>query len=99
MDDVKELCHEMAILNGGKILAQGTPEQAEERLKGQIWTKIITRDELEVYEKDFNVISSKYNQDNTLNIKVYSTEKPDETFINADPQLEDVYFVALKSDQ
>lgn len=99
VDDVKELCNEMAILNGGKILAQGTPAEAEAKLKGFIWTKIITRDELEVYERDFNVISSKYNQDNTLNIKVYSTEKPDETFINADPQLEDVYFVALKSDQ
>lgn len=99
VDDVKELCHEMAILNGGKILAQGTPEQAEANLKGQIWTKIITREELEKYELDFNVISSKYNQDNTLNIKVHSVEKPNETFINAEPQLEDVYFVALKSDK
>lgn len=99
VDDVKELCNEMAILNGGKILAQGTPAEAEAKLKGHIWTKIITRDELENYEKNFNIISSKYNQDNTLNIKVHSTQKPDETFINADPQLEDVYFVALKSDQ
>ncbi|MDQ7960237.1 ABC transporter ATP-binding protein [Flavobacterium lindanitolerans] len=99
VDDVKELCHEMAILNGGKILAQGTPEQAEERLKGQIWTKVIVREDLDAYERDFNVISSKYNQDNTLNIKVYSNEKPDETFVEAAPQLEDVYFVALKSDQ
>ncbi|RRJ89982.1 ABC transporter ATP-binding protein [Flavobacterium macacae] len=99
VDDVKELCNEMAILNGGKILAQGTPAEAEGKLKGFIWTKIITRDELETYEKEFNVISSKYNQDNTLNIKVYSIEKPNETFINADPQLEDVYFVALKSDK
>jgi len=98
VDDVKELCNEMAILNGGKILAQGTPAEAEARLKGFIWTKIIVRDELEEYEKNFNVISSKYNQDNTLNIKVHSTEKPDETFINADPQLEDVYFVALKKE-
>ena len=99
VDDVKELCNEMAILNGGKILAQGTPAEAEAKLKGFIWTKIIVRDELEEYEKNFNIISSKYNQDNTLNIKVHSIEKPDETFINADPQLEDVYFVALKSDQ
>lgn len=99
VDDVKELCHEMAILNGGKILAQGTPEQAEENLKGQIWTKVITREELETYEREFNVISSKYNQDNTLNIKVYSAQKPNETFVAATPQLEDVYFVALKSDQ
>jgi len=98
VDDVKELCNEMAILNGGKILEQGTPEEAEARLRGFIWTKIITREELETYERDFNVISSKYNQDNTLNIKVHSAERPDETFINAEPQLEDVYFVALKSD-
>ena len=56
VDDVKELCNEMAILNGGKILAQGTPAEAEARLKGFIWTKIIVRDELEEYEKNFNVI-------------------------------------------
>ena len=99
VDDVKELCNNMAILNGGKILAQGTPKEAEDKLRGQIWTKIISRDDLEEYQMNFNVISEKYNQDNTLNIKVFSATAPNDTFINADPQLEDVYFVALKSDQ
>jgi ABC-type multidrug transport system ATPase subunit len=99
VDDVKELCNEMAILNGGKILSQGTPQQAEERLSGQVWAKMIERENLESYELAHNVISSKYNQDNTLNIRVYAPEKPDETFISATPQLEDVYFVALKNDQ
>lgn len=98
VDDVKELCHEMAILNGGKILTQSTPKAATEELSGQIWTKIIDRDSLEQNEKEFNVISSNYNQDNTLNIRVHSQEKPNETFIPAEPQLEDVYFVALKKD-
>ena len=99
VDDVKELCNEMAILNGGKILVQGTPAQAQGNLKGQIWTKVVEREDLESYEKNFNVISSKYNEDNTLNIKVHSMEQPDPTFVNAVPQLEDVYFVALKNDQ
>ncbi|HEU4496743.1 MAG TPA: ABC transporter ATP-binding protein [Flavobacterium sp.] len=99
VDDVKDLCNEMAILNGGKILAQGRPAEAEAKLEGQIWVKVIDRESLEAYERDFNVISSSYNQDNTLNIKVYSLERPDETFINAKPQLEDVYFVALKNDR
>ncbi len=99
VDDVKELCNEMAILNGGKILSQGTPQQAEERLSGQVWAKMIERENLERYESKYNVISSKYNQDNTLNIRVYAAEQPDETFISATPQLEDVYFVALKNDQ
>ena len=98
VDDVKELCNEMAILNGGKILNQSTPKAATAELSGQIWTKIIEREALEQNEKDFNVISSNYNQDNTLNIRVYSLEKPNESFVQAEPQLEDVYFVALKKD-
>ncbi|MFZ4670716.1 MAG: ABC transporter ATP-binding protein [Flavobacterium sp.] len=99
VDDVKELCNEMAILNGGKILTQNTPKGASDSLKGKIWTKVITREELEQNESQFNVISSNYNDDNTLNIKVYSDEKPSESFVMGQPQLEDVYFVALKSDQ
>ena len=98
VDDVKELCNEMAILNGGKILAQGTPQNATNALNAKIWTKIIERDDLEKHEKEFNVISSNYNQDNTLNIRVYSLEQPNESFLMATPQLEDVYFVALKND-
>ena len=99
VDDVKELCTEVAILNGGKILTQNTPKAATEALEGQIWTKIIEREELEKYEKEVNVISSNYNQDNTLNIRVHSTEKPNDSFSKSTPQLEDVYFVALKNDQ
>ena len=98
VDDVNELCNEIAILNGGKILTQGTPKAVVEKLNGSIWTKIIEREFLEQNELEFNVISSNYNQDNSLNIKVHSTEKPNESFVAATPQLEDVYFVALKKD-
>jgi ABC-type multidrug transport system ATPase subunit len=99
VDDVKELCNEMAILNGGKILNQNTPKGATDALSGEIWTKIVEREALEQNENEFNVISSNYNQDNTLNIRVHSKEKPNESFTLAQPQLEDVYFVALKNDQ
>jgi ABC-type multidrug transport system ATPase subunit len=98
VDDVKELCNEVAILNGGKILTQNTPKAAVETLNGFIWTKSITREELEAHEKEWNVISSNYNQDNTLNIRVYHQERPNDSFTTATPQLEDVYFVALKND-
>ncbi|MFQ3174725.1 MAG: ABC-type multidrug transport system ATPase subunit [Flavobacterium sp.] len=98
VDDVKELCNEMAILNGGKILTQGTPKSVTDALSGTIWTKVIEREALEENEKEFNIISSNYNQDNTLNIRVHGSEKPNESFVSSPPQLEDVYFVALKKD-
>ena len=98
VDDVKELCNDLAILNGGKILYRGTPTEATKELEGKIWMRIVERDELEKFEKEFNIISSNYNQDNTLNIRVFSETKPDETFVQATPHLEDVYFVTLKKD-
>tara|TARA_R110001592_G_scaffold42136_4_gene136982 strand:+ start:8921 stop:9820 length:900 start_codon:yes stop_codon:yes gene_type:complete len=99
VDDVKELCNEMAILNGGRILKHTTPLEATKEIEGTIWTKIINRDDLETVESNFSVLSSNYNQDNTLNVRVFSEDKPSEDFINATPQLDDVYFIALKQDE
>lgn len=99
VDDVRELCHELAILNGGKILLRGTPKETIDQLAGKIWVRIISREQLDEYTQRYNVISTNYNQDNTLNIRVYSDVCPDESFVAAQGQLEDVYFVALKNDQ
>ncbi len=99
VEDVKELCNELAILNGGRILKHSTPQEATKEIEGKIWTKVIERDELEGQEAMYNILSSSYNQDNTLNIRVYSEEKPSREFVPATPQLDDVYFIALKSDE
>jgi len=99
VEDVKELCNEMAILNGGRILKHTTPQEATKEIEGKIWTKSIEREELEAQEAVYNILSSSYNQDNTLNIRVYADEQPSEDFVQASPQLDDVYFIALKSDE
>ena len=98
VEDVTELCHELAILHEGRILKHATPLEATEEIKGKIWTKIIARDELEAMENIYTVLSSNYNQDNTLNIRVYASEKPADDFKEAQPELDDVYFIALKQD-
>ncbi|WP_298902822.1 ATP-binding cassette domain-containing protein [uncultured Psychroserpens sp.] len=99
VEDVKELCNEMAILNGGRILKHSTPSKAREELSGKIWTKIIDRDNLEENEAKYNVLSSNYNEDNTLNIRVHAEALPDVDFKSVEPQLDDVYFIALKQDE
>ena len=99
VDDVKELCNDMAILNGGRILKHIKPVDATTEIKNKIWTKTVTREELEKAEIDFNILSSNYNVDNTLTIRVYSEEKPSKDFKKVEPQLDDVYFIALKEDQ
>jgi ABC-type multidrug transport system ATPase subunit len=99
VEDVKELCNEMAILNGGRILKHTTPQEATEEIAGQIWTKVIERENLEAIETTYNMLSASYNTDNTLNVRVYSMEAPGDGFVSAAPQLDDVYFIALKQDE
>lgn len=99
VDDVKELCNEMAILNGGRILKHTTPIEATKEIEGKIWETTVQRDELDLLETTYNVLSSNYNTDNSLNVRVYATTKPNEEFIAVNPQLDDVYFIALKAEE
>ncbi|WP_164108290.1 MULTISPECIES: ABC transporter ATP-binding protein [Sphingobacterium] len=98
VDDVRELCHELAIVNGGRVLYRGTAQAGEEALRRKIWSTVILRDEYEALSNEKNVIFANYNPDNTLNVRVYSEESPGDNFSIAKPILEDVYFVSLKND-
>ncbi|MEJ6675066.1 MAG: ABC transporter ATP-binding protein [Polaribacter sp.] len=99
VEDVKELCNEMAILNGGKILKHSTPQEATKELENTIWIKVIEKDDLEENMKLYNVLSRNFNPDNSLNIRVHSETKPSDDFLASPPQLDDVYFIALKKDE
>lgn len=99
VDDVKELCTDMAIVNGGRVLQHETPKAALKGIEDKIWVKTISRSELASVEAKYDLLSSNYNQDNTINVRVYSVDQPDTDFSNTNSQLDDVYFMALKSDQ
>lgn len=98
VDDVKELCTDMAILSGGRLLLRSSPTQATEALRGRIWARAIPREALEEMETRYGLLSSGYNPDHSLAIRVYATERPSPAFTPAEPQLEDAYFRALKED-
>ena len=81
------------------IIIYAHSRKATKEISGKIWTKSVKRDDLEKAEQTHNVLSSNYNVDNTINIRVYSDEKPAVGFKKTQPQLDDVYFIALKEDQ
>ncbi|TVZ22194.1 ABC-type multidrug transport system ATPase subunit [Dokdonia sp. Hel_I_63] len=99
VDDVKELCTDMAILNGGRILSQSTPKELVQSLSGHIWKISASRDKIDELQKQYNVISSSFNDTNDLDVRVYSTTSPREGFESAVATLEDVYFTTLNQNQ
>ena len=96
VEDVKELCNNMAIMNNGRILKQIKPTDSTKELKGKIWTKIVDKDQIDELNKNLNILSTSFNPDNSINIRIYSESKTNKGFKKVDPNLEDVYFITLK---
>jgi len=99
VEDIKDLCQNICIMNNGKVLNYTTPAKAIQEIRGKIWAKKIAREILETEESEHQILSSKYNADNSLTIKVHSENRPDDEWDSIEPQLEDVYFISLKNNE
>ena len=73
VEDVRNLCSEMAVMNKGQILQKGNPNQLIQELKGKIWTKSILKNELENYKNQYQVISQQLIE-RELFVTVFSDE-------------------------
>jgi ABC-type multidrug transport system ATPase subunit len=91
VEDVKNLCKKMVVMNQGTILFEGTPDQSLETIKNKIWRKYIDKEQLNDFRKEMHVISSRV-MDGKLAIHVHSDNNPGTGFEGVTPDLEDVYF-------
>lgn len=94
VEDVKELCQDMAVFNKGQVLYKGNPFDAIQEINGKIWRKRIQKAELEEYKKNFTLISDKLIGGSPV-IHILSDSNPDGTFEAINGDLEDVYFTKI----
>lgn len=94
VEDVHDLCPEMAVLAGGKVILKGKPSILTEGLNGRIWRKTISKEALADYANVFNVISTR-RLAGQIQLHVLADERPATGFEPFYPGLEEVYFSAL----
>ena len=96
VQDVKELCTQMAIIHEGEVRFAGSPGQAEQELAGKVWAKSVDKDELLEINKNHQVLSSKLVAGRPL-VHVLSESELD-GFAPIAPDLEDVFFSRVNLD-
>jgi ABC-2 type transport system ATP-binding protein len=96
VSDVSDLCRQMAILHGGQVVRAGDPQTLVSSLQNKIWRKAISRDDLAAHQSSFEVISTRRVGGRML-IHAHADVRPDATFEPVAPDLEDLYFFAMKS--
>lgn len=93
VDDVSELCPNMAVLAAGKILLEGNPIELTQQLNNQIWRKTVSQQEAIEIEKNLPTISKRLFAGKTIIHVIADT--PPEGFEKTPANLEDVYFSTL----
>lgn len=96
VEDVHDLCPEMAVLASGKLILQGKPSNLTEKLNGKIWKKGIDKSELNAHLSTFQIISTRI-VGGKIQVFVLADEAPEVGFEHVYPSLEEVYFSALSS--
>jgi ABC-2 type transport system ATP-binding protein len=95
VQDVMDLCTDMAIIHEGKVLYQGAPQNAITELKGRIWERSIDKPELAHYEEKFRVVSNRLVGGRPF-LHVFGEELPGEGFLPSQADLEDVFFTKIR---
>lgn len=91
VEDVRNLCASMAVMNLGETLFNGKTSEALDLLKGKIWQKLINKDELLNYRERHKIISTKV-IDGKVMVHVIADSAPEQGFAVIEADLEDVYF-------
>ena len=95
VEDVADLCPNMAIMNRGRIVKAGAPGDLVAELDGRVWGKTITKAELAPLRQRLTVISERLTV-GKVRVHVLSDANPGEGFEPVSPDLEDVYFATIR---
>lgn len=91
--DIEATCENVAILNDGKLLYNGTVKKLLEAATGKVFTKIADKREMPKLKKEFN-ITSMHTQGSQMYIRFLS-DTPVSDAEYCEPNIEDAYMLYL----
>ena len=94
IEDVRDLCTDMAVMGSGEIVARGAPETLIERVAGQVWRKRVTKDEAVEIKQQSNFLSSRHLSGGVI-VSILSEGTPGAGWEQAEVILEDAYHAHL----
>jgi ABC-2 type transport system ATP-binding protein len=94
VSDVSDLCPRLAIMNKGRVLVSGTPQEMVDALAGRIWSASVARADVAGLRERLAVISTRLYTGKTQ-VNVIADAPPGAGFEAVEPTLEDAYFAAI----
>ena len=93
--DVESIADEILMMKNGHIIQQGALSQIIKTIEDKVFEVIVNKKDLDIIEKNYNVIDSKVYNDNLI-VKIISDTKPFDEAIKCEATLEDLYLYYFK---
>lgn len=94
IEDIQGLCNELAIINQGEIVSQGSIHGMTRTLQGKVWQALVDESCISAIQTKHQVLSIK-SIGLKRQLRVLAAQQPSEIFTLTEPDLEDVYFSVL----
>ena len=94
VEDVSDLCPNMAIMVKGSVITQTSPQDLIDQMDGFVWQTRADKREAAMLSQTHQVISQKLNT-GEMTVQIYSEQEPGARFQQASPSLESAYFAAV----
>ncbi len=96
VEDVAVLCPRLAIIRGGRLLADTTPAAARARIEGRVFEGEVSRAEMPAFEREHLVTSTRLFEGRTI-ARIHSEGAIPPGFAAVPANLEDAYLALVKA--
>jgi len=97
MEDIKNNCDGLALIKNGVSKQFDSFKELEEMAKGKVWKMTISNDMYQNIENNFKILSTNSNSNNSLEVRIYSDEKPLEDAESVIPTVEEGYLTWINT--
>ena len=96
VDDVSDLCNDMAIILNGELKLAGKPLELIKKLDEKVWQGLVEKDVAESLKDDERLISSRLYM-GKVKVRLLSNVEPMNGFTLNEPEIEDLYFATINN--
>ena len=96
VDDVSDLCNDMAIILNGELKLAGKPLELIKNLEEKVWQGLVEKDVAESLKDDERLISSRLYM-GKVKVRLLSNVEPMNGFTLNEPEIEDLYFATINN--
>ena len=96
VDDVSDLCNDMAIILNGELKLAGKPLELIKKLEQKVWQGLVEKDVAESLKDDERLISSRLYM-GKVKVRLLSNVEPMNGFTLNEPEIEDLYFATINN--